>query len=229
MTDVMEADAGARAFAVDVVATLNDQIAGNCALAARPEAVRRRRLRMIGAILLMPVIGFAGGFIAANLQDPAEPSLVAVLGDFSAAEWWNAAALLLAACGSTALAVLLLQHLNRLVLRWRVRHILLQRPWIDPHDPELREPVRAIFDADGYTARSNGSTTSVTWPFVSGIDDEDGLLILRVGGKRGFILPKRDLSAEQIEAIRAFVDAHAGIRPDQPGRPFVSPWQQDAR
>lgn len=225
MTDAMEAHTNPAPFAVDVVATLDDQVACSMAMAARPETARLRRIWMVGVILLVPLIGFVGGVLAAGVQDSTDPSLVEVLDNLSAMDWWNAAALVLAASGSIASILLVLQVLRRPILRWQVRRLLLQRPWIDPQNPDLGEHVRAIFDADGYTAEGKGNTMTVTWPFVTGIEDRDGLLILRVGRKGGFVLPKRDLSAEQIDAIRAFVDAHAGISSGRSGQPFVSPWQ----
>ena len=195
---------------VEVVVTLDDHYRFNLALAARPEARRRRRVWQVAVIVLAPLIGFAGGLVSAHLNGDGRQLLLQALGDIPATDWWHAGAVMAAGSGLVAATTLLMQLVRKPLLRWQVRRLLSQRPGIDPHDPERREAVRVTFDAEGYTATNAASATSIRWPFVRGINDSQGLLIVQVGRKGGFILPKRELSAEHLVAIPAFVAAHAG-------------------
>ncbi len=64
MTKPIERGTDPRPFAVDVVVTMEDQMAFNVALAAQPEMARRRRIWSIVSILSILPIGLACGIVS---------------------------------------------------------------------------------------------------------------------------------------------------------------------
>lgn len=183
--------------------TLDDQIRFNEWLLDRPE-LRRKRLLVRGMILvLMPPLGMLFGVGAATLQngDPLWPALRSAATDPGS----------LGVAGTVGLAMMLLwgslRLLRRPLLRRRLRRLLPERPGVDPADPLLAEAVRIRLGPEGFLSESKAITSRLTWAAVKELADTGPLLVLRTGRFSGFLVPKRELAAEQLDGFRAIVAA----------------------
>lgn len=84
---------------------------------------------------------------------------------------------------------------------------LRDRPGVDPADPTLGERARCVFEPRGYRIESPGYTHEVTWQGIKGLDETPDLLIVNTGLAKGYVLPKRDIPADRLAAIKALAAA----------------------
>ena len=201
---------------VDVVVTLNDQVRFNELLLAMPDVRRRYYLRWAAAILFMPAvgltIGIAVGFVTDRSRLAAHDILQAL---------WSDRLSILSAWLIISAVLFAMMIVHRASRRWRLRHqsriLLRERHGIDRDDPDMREHARCSFGPNGFRSVGEAGDYQARWASVIGLDETPDLLVVRTGRFTGFILPKRDLSNDQVETIRSIVAANIG-------RPKAEPW-----
>lgn len=201
---------------VDVAVTLEDQVRFVEHLHDRPEYRRRRRRFTAFMLLAGPPIGMLAGVLLSG----AGASLPAIVRGRPDVGWLLPIFASLVISGILAAVVALLGLARRPLLRRQIRRVLAHRPGVDPLDPELREPCRCTFDAKGYSTQGPSTLVQVDWSVIHGLDEVDGLLVLRAGGPySGYILPLRDMSDAQAQAIRNIVRDYLGNEPSRSRSP----------
>ena len=194
-----------------VVVTLEDQVRVTEFLVDQPRFRRRRLITYLGIVVAVPVLGTALGATLAWLDDRSQSWLEVlrgILGPHWLANTWP----LLAWSG---LMVLLFTG-QRLVRPWRLRRrlrrVLLERPGVDPQDPLLGEPATMTLGSDGFVSVATASTVQLQWPAIKGLAELRDQFLLRTGELTGYVIPKRDLDPNQMDAVRAIIARHASAK-----------------
>jgi hypothetical protein len=177
---------------LDVAVTLDDQIRFTEWLLDRP-ALRWKRVAIRAAtIVLVPLLGLVVGLCAASAQDGTRlgPALIDAFSD------WGMLQIMATVAAMLTVLYALLRALRRPLLRRRLRRLLLERPGVDPTDPELTERAHLTLGPDGFISQTQAATVTSGWASVKSLADEGRLLVLRTGGWSGYIIPKRCLSTQ---------------------------------
>ncbi len=205
-------------IAVDVTVTLDDQVQFNEHILDRPEVRRRRLIRWALVALLSPPLGLIIGILIGWLTSGSN-SMLDVQDVFESVSSRDMLLPCIVISGLLLAVALLIRLFRPYLLRRMIRRLLMEREGVDPNDPQLRERVRCRFDDTGFSSTGAASHSMIGWAQVRSLDETKDVLVVRTGTMSGFLLPKRDLSVQQIAAIRAIVAAHKVPR-DAPSGPI---------
>lgn len=192
-----------------IVATLDDQVAFATHIARQPEIRRMRLKRELLFVALGPVFCLLGLVVGWAL-DGDRPPLVQFLGDLVSSDSGMALKGTVAGVGVMALCMALARLDAGRQRRRVVARILRAAPGVDASRPDLPQRFEAIFDGDGITSRTETASTQVRWGAIGRLDETAGHLFFISGLTGGFMVPKRALTGDDAERLRALAAAHIG-------------------
>jgi hypothetical protein len=195
----------ATAVTVEVAVTLEDQVRFNDLLFAAAPELRRATLRRMALLILgVPIVGLAIAAAAIIVAGGDPRALAARIAGQPGMLGQAAAAAAVALVVGTALFLIV----ARLRMKRAIREQLRERSGVDAADPSLMERACCTFGPDGFSSVTATAQVHVPSHGVRALLTEPTLMVVRTGRMAGFLLPTRDLTADEREAVRQVCVRH---------------------
>ena len=193
---------------LEVTSTVEDQLRYNEFLLRQPALRRRRAIRLVLSFTVYPILGILIGFLAGAAASGRAPTFQLARALVRQDPWGNLVLPWGLLAGFYAVLWIAWWVTLRPRMRRLIRRQLRERPGVDPADPQFAERVRCSFGPRGYRVETPSYTHEVTWQGVEALDETADLLCVRTGLAKGYVLPKRDIPADRLIAIRLLADKY---------------------